>query len=57
MFKMKRVIGVLTAAVSIAALAGAPAGASINLVITAGTLNFDGGAPSIGNFSGVLTEA
>lgn len=53
MFKMKRVIGVLTAAVSIAALASAPAGASINLVITAGTLNFDGGAPSIGNFSGV----
>jgi len=53
MFKMKRVIGVLTAAVSIAALASAPAGASINLVITAGTLNFDGGAPAIGNFSGV----
>jgi len=53
MFTKKRFLGVLTSAVVIAAMATAPAGASINLAITAGTLNFDGGAPTIGNFSGV----
>ena len=30
-----------------------PRPARISLTITAGTLNFDGGAPAIGNFSGV----
>ena len=53
MFTHKRLFGVLTAAVLVAAMVAGPAGASVSLTITAGTLNFDGGAPSIGNFSGV----
>jgi hypothetical protein len=52
MFTMKRLFGVLTAAVLVAAMVGGPANA-VTLAITAGTLNFDGGAPAIGNFSGV----
>ena len=53
MFTLKRLFGVLTGAAVIAALAISPASASISLTITAGTLNFDGGAPAIGNFSPV----
>lgn len=53
MFNKKRIVGALTCAVLLAAVISAPAGAAINLDITAGTLNFDGGAPTIGNFSGV----
>ncbi|MGO9872289.1 MAG: hypothetical protein ACLPVY_00700 [Acidimicrobiia bacterium] len=53
MFNKKRIVGVLTSAVLLAAMIGAPAHAAINLDITPGTLNFDGGAPAIGNFSGV----
>ncbi len=52
MFTKKRFIGVLTCAAMIAAMASSPANA-VTLTITAGTLNFDGGAPAIGNFSGV----
>ena len=52
MFTKKRFIGVLTCAVLLAAMTSAPAQA-VTLTITAGTLNFDGGAPAIGNFSGV----
>src|SRR4249919_3507900 len=53
MFTKRRIIGVLTSAVLLAAMTGAPAHAAVDLTITAGTLNFDGGAPAIGNFSGV----
>src|SRR5271154_3474021 len=53
MFTKKRIIGVLTSAVLLAALVSAPAQATGSLTITAGTLNFDGGAPAIGDFSGV----
>ena len=53
MFMKKRYFGVLTCAALIVAMASTPASASISLTITAGTLNFDGGAPAIGNFSGV----
>ena len=52
MFKTK-IFGVVTAGALIAAMVCSPASASISLAITAGTLNFDGGAPAIGNFSGV----
>lgn len=52
MFK-KQIFGVVTAGALIAAMVCSPASASISLAITAGTLNFDGGAPAIGNFSGV----
>ena len=52
MFNKKRIIGVLSSAVLLAAIAGAPAHA-VTLTITAGTLNFDGGTPAISNFSGV----
>jgi hypothetical protein len=52
MFNKKRIIGVLSSAVLLAAMTGAPAHA-VTLTITAGTLNFDGGAPAIGNFSDV----
>ena len=53
MFMKKRYFGVLTCAALIVAMASSPASASISLTITPGTLNFDGGAPAIGNFSGV----
>jgi WxL domain surface cell wall-binding len=53
MFMKKRFIGVLASAVLLAAMAAAPANASISLAISPGTLNFDGGAPTIGNFSNV----
>ena len=52
MFMKKRYFGVLASAALIVAMASAPANA-VTLTITAGTLNFDGGAPAIGNFSGV----
>ena len=53
MFTKKRLFGVLTAAVLLAAMVGGPAHADHLTVITPGTLDFDGGAPAIGNFSGV----
>jgi len=52
MFMKKRYFGVLTCAAIIVAMASTPANA-VTLTISAGTLNFDGGAPAIGNFSGV----
>jgi hypothetical protein len=53
MFNKKRIIGVVTSAVLLAVMVSAPAHADVSLTITAGTLNFDGGAPAISNFSGV----
>jgi len=52
MFNKKRFIGVAISAVLVTAMISAPAGA-VTLVITPGTLNFDGGAPAISDFSGV----
>lgn len=55
MFTNKRILGVLTAAMLIAAIVAAPAQA--DLTVSAGTLDFDpAGAPAIGNFTGVTLD-
>ena len=55
MFKNKRIFGVLTTAVLLAALVAAPAHA--DLTVNAGTLDFDPtGAPAIGNFTAVTLD-
>ena len=55
MFKHKRIFGVLTAAVLLAAIVAAPAQA--DLTVNAGTLDFDpAGAPAIGNFTAVTLD-
>jgi hypothetical protein len=55
MFKKKRIFGVASAALMLAALVAAPAHA--DLLVNAGTLDFDpAGAPVIGDFSAVTLD-
>jgi len=55
MFSNKRIFGVFTAAVLLAAIVAAPAQA--DLTVNAGTLDFDpAGAPAIGNFTAVTLD-
>jgi hypothetical protein len=55
MFTKKRLIGVLSAALLLAAMVAAPA--SADLTVNAGTLDFDpAGAPAIGNFTAVTLD-
>ena len=55
MFIKKRIFGVLTAAILLAAIVAAPAQA--DLTVIAGTLDFDpAGAPAIGNFTTVTLD-
>src|ERR1700688_1542432 len=55
MFNKKRIFGVASAALLLAALIAAPAHA--NLLVNAGTLDFDpAGAPTIGDFSVVTLD-
>jgi len=55
MFTKKRLIGVLTAALLVAAMVAAPAHA--DLTVNAGTLDFDPtGAPAIGDFTAVTLD-
>jgi len=55
MFKNKRIFGVLTAAVLLAAIVAGPAQA--NLLVNTGSLDFDpAGAPAIGDFTAVTLD-
>jgi hypothetical protein len=55
MFSNKRIFGVLTVAMLVAAMVAAPAHA--DLTVNAGTLDFDpAGAPAIGNFTTVTLD-